>query len=328
MKELEIGKSGIKTLFMGMGTWAIGGGTAWGNNDDALSIRTIDEAFDHGITWFDTAQVYNMGHSEEVVGKALKNKRSQVILSTKCGLEWEYETPCFHKVMEGRNVYRDLSPTGIRKNLEDSLKRLQTDYIDVYYTHWQTPDFSVYPLAETMGVLMELKKEGKIRAIGASNVTPDIVRQYCALGELSVIQEKYSILDSHLRNDLLPVCNELGVSIQAYSPLEQGLLTGKVTMETVLSTTDVRNKNRFFRNENRIKVMELLAKWRPLCEKYNCSMSNLVILCTAHSIENLHILCGARKPEQILDNAGALTLEVEAGDLQKMLEDISCSLKE
>lgn len=322
MNTIKIGKSDINTPFMAMGTWAIGGGTAWGENDDKLSVRTIDEAIDCGITWFDTAPVYNLGHSEEVVGKALKGKRHNVLISTKCGLEWDYETPVFHKVMEGRNVYRDLSAKGIRKNLEDSLRRLQTDYIDIYYTHWQTPDFALYPLEETVGVLTELKKEGKIRAIGASNVTEDIIKGYCSLGQLDVIQEKYSILDSHIRSELAQVCEENKVSIQAYSPLEQGLLTGKVKADVKLAKGDVRNRNRFFSPENLPKVMRLLEHWKPLCLKYNCTMSNLVIACTAKTIDGLHVLCGARKPEQIRDNSGALLLTLEQYDIDRMLEDV------
>lgn len=322
MNTIKIGKSDINTPFMSMGTWAIGGGTAWGENDDKLSVRTIDEAIDCGITWFDTAPVYNLGHSEEVVGKALKGKRHNVLISTKCGLEWDYETPVFHKVMEGRNVYRDLSAKGIRKNLEDSLRRLQTDYIDIYYTHWQTPDFALYPLEETVGVLTELKKEGKIRAIGASNVTEDIIKGYCSLGQLDVIQEKYSILDSHIRSELAQVCEENKVSIQAYSPLEQGLLTGKVKADVKLAKGDVRNRNRFFSPENLPKVMRLLEHWKPLCLKYNCTMSNLVIACTAKTIDGLHVLCGARKPEQIRDNSGALLLTLEQSDIDRMLEDV------
>lgn len=322
MNTIKIGKSDINTPFMAMGTWAIGGGTAWGENDDKLSVRTIDEAIDCGITWFDTAPVYNLGHSEEVVGKALKGKRHNVLISTKCGLEWDYETPVFHKVMEGRNVYRDLSAKGIRKNLEDSLRRLQTDYIDIYYTHWQTPDFALYPLEETVGVLTELKKEGKIRAIGASNVTEDIIKGYCSLGQLDVIQEKYSILESHIRSELAQVCEENKVSIQAYSPLEQGLLTGKVKADVKLAKGDVRNRNRFFSPENLPKVMRLLEYWKPLCLKYNCTMSNLVIACTAKTIDGLHVLCGARKPEQIRDNSGALLLTLEQSDIDRMLEDV------
>lgn len=322
MNTIKIGKSDINTPFMAMGTWAIGGGTVWGENDDKLSVRTIDEAIDCGITWFDTAPVYNLGHSEEVVGKALKGKRHNVLISTKCGLEWDYETPVFHKVMEGRNVYRDLSAKGIRKNLEDSLRRLQTDYIDIYYTHWQTSDFALYPLEETVGVLTELKKEGKIRAIGASNVTEDIIKGYCSLGQLDVIQEKYSILDSHIRSELAQVCEENKVSIQAYSPLEQGLLTGKVKADVKLAKGDVRNRNRFFSPENLPKVMRLLEHWKPLCLKYNCTMSNLVIACTAKTIDGLHVLCGARKPEQIRDNSGALLLTLEQSDIDRMLEDV------
>ena len=322
MNTIKIGKSDINTPFMAMGTWAIGGGTAWGENDDKLSVRTIDEAIDCGITWFDTAPVYNRGHSQEVVGKALKGKRHNVLISTKCVLEWDYETPVFHKVMEGRNVYRDLSAKGIRKNLEDSLRRLQTDYIDIYYTHWQTPDFALYPLEETVGVLTELKKEGKIRAIGASNVTEDIIKGYCSLGQLDVIQEKYSILDSHIRSELAQVCEENKVSIQAYSPLEQGLLTGKVKADVKLAKGDVRNRNRFFSPENLPKVMRLLEHWKPLCLKYNCTMSNLVIACTAKTIDGLHVLCGARKPEQIRDNSGALLLTLEQSDIDRMLEDV------
>lgn len=322
MNTIKIGKSDINTPFMAMGTWAIGGGTSWGENDDKLSVRTIDEAIDCGITWFDTAPVYNLGHSEEVVGKALKGKRHNVLISTKCGLEWDYETPVFHKVMEGRNVYRDLSAKGIRKNLEDSLRRLQTDYIDIYYTHWQTPDFALYPLEETVGVLTELKKEGKIRAIGASNVTEDIIKGYCSLGQLDVIQEKYSILDSHICSELAQVCEENKVSIQAYSPLEQGLLTGKVKADVKLAKGDVRNRNRFFSPENLPKVMRLLEHWKPLCLKYNCTMSNLVIACTAKTIDGLHVLCGARKPEQIRDNSGALLLTLEQSDIDRMLEDV------
>lgn len=321
MNLLSIGTSGIQTPYLSMGTWAIGGGTWWGENDDALSVRTIEEAIHLGIQWFDTAPVYGIGHSEEVVGKALKGRRSQVILSTKCGLEWDYETPCFHKVMEGRRVYRDLSSQGIRTSLEHSLLRLNTDYIDICYTHWQSPDVTLYPLEETVGTLMELKKEGKIRAIGASNVTPDIIRSYCRLGQLDVIQEKYSLLDTHIAEDLIPVCREYGVSVQAYSPLEQGLLTGKVTADTVLSPSDVRNKNRFWLPANRSQVVKLLQKWTGLTQKYHCSLANLIICYTASSVNGLNILCGARKPEQIQDNARSLHLHLEPEDFQTMQAD-------
>ena len=148
----------------------------------------------------------------------------------------------------------------------------------------------------------KLKKEGKIRAIGASNVTAKIIEKYCSLGQLDVIQEKYSLLDTHIADKLLPVCQKHHVSIQAYSPLEQGLLTGKVTQDTVLSPTDVRNKNKFWAQKSRLHILNVLQKLTPYTEKYSCSLSNLIIYLTAASLPDLHVLCGARKPEQIIDN--------------------------
>lgn len=326
MKLLSIGKSDLKTPYIGMGTWAIGGGVWWGENDDVLSIHTVHEALDHGITWIDTAPVYGVGHSEEVVGKALKDRRHSAILSTKCGLEWRHETPCFHKIIEGKHIYRDLSAKSIRQDVEESLRRLQTDYIDLLYTHWQTPDLSLFPLEETMDTLMALKKEGKIRAIGASNVTPEQLELYCQYGQLDVIQEKYSLLDQRIRTDLLPTCQKHQVSIQAYSPLEQGLLTGKVTMDTVLSDTDVRNNNRFWKSDRRKEALAMLDSWKPMLKKYNCSYSSLVIALTAATIPDLHILCGARKPEQLIDNASALSLKLDAEDIRQMLAAVPAQI--
>ena len=233
MQNINIGKSGIQVPFLGMGTWAIGGGAWWGDNDDSLSVKAIQTAVEQGIQWIDTAPIYGLYHSETVVGEAMKHiDRDKVVLSTKCGLEWRHETPVLHKVVDGTTVYRDLSAKSIIEDVEDSLRRLHTDHLDVLYTHWQTPDFGIYPLEETVEAMMKLKEQGKIRAIGASNVTADIIRGYCKYGQLDVIQEKYSLLTRRVEKQLLPTCKELGVSVQAYSPLEQGLLTGKVTMET------------------------------------------------------------------------------------------------
>ncbi len=319
--KLEIGKSGIKVPFLGLGTWAIGGGTWWGDNDDALSIRTIQTAIERGIVWIDTAPIYGLFHSEQVVGQAIREHRHDIVLSTKCGLQWRHETPIHHKDVDGASVYRDLSPKSIIEDLEQSLFNLHTDYIDVYYTHWQTTDYDLYPIEETMDALMTLKKQGKIRAIGASNVTEADIREYCKYGQLDVIQEKYSLATRRIEETLAPVCQELGVSIQAYSPLEQGLLTGKVTMETTLAPGDVRNNNPCWKPERRAQILRMLDSWSDLCEKYNCSIGNLVIAFTASMLDSLHIMCGARKPEQIEDNAAALSIQIEASDLERMRKD-------
>ena len=247
MQNINIGKSGIQVPFLGMGTWAIGGGSWWGDNDDALSVKAIQTAVEQGIQWIDTAPIYGLYHSETVVGEAMKHiDRDKVVLSTKCGLEWRHETPVLHKVVDGTAVYRDLSAQSIIEDVEDSLRRLHTDHLDVLYTHWQSPDFGIYPLEETVEAMMKLKEQGKIRAIGASNVTADIIRGYCKYGQLDVIQEKYSLLTRRVEKQLLPTCRELGVSVQAYSPLEQGLLTGKVTMDTTYPEGSTRNSNPSF----------------------------------------------------------------------------------
>lgn len=323
MQQREIGKSGITVPFLGLGTWAIGGGSWWGANDDAESVRAIQCAVERGIVWVDTAPIYGLYHSEQVVGEALRGlPRDKVVLSTKCALEWRHETPVLHKVVDGTPVYRDLSRKSIFEDVEGSLRRLGVDYLDVLYTHWQTPDFALYPLEETVDALMELKRQGKVRAIGASNVTPDIVRGYCRYGQLDVIQEKYSLLTRRVETELAPVCAELGVSIQAYSPLEQGLLTGKVTMQTTYAEGSVRNNNPNFRPERRAQALALLAGWADLCEKYGCTMSQLVIALTAQMLPGVHVLCGARKCTQVEDNAGALRLELAAEDVARMKRDV------
>ena len=311
MQNINIGKSGIQVPFLGMGTWAIGGGAWWGDNDDALSVKAIQTAVEQGIQWIDTAPIYGLYHSEEVVGEAMKHiGRDMVVLSTKCGLEWRHETPVLHKVVDGTAVYRDLSAQSIIEDVEDSLRRLHTDHLDVLYTHWQTPDFGIYPLEETVEAMMKLKEQGKIRAIGASNVTADI------------IQEKYSLLTRRVEKQLLPTCRELGVSVQAYSPLEQGLLTGKVTMETTYPEGSTRNSNPSFQPARRAQALDMLAKWGDLTEKYDCSLAQLVIALTARMIPGLHVLCGARTPQQVMDNAGALNIKLDGADAVRMKWDV------
>ena len=272
MQNISIGKSGIEVPFLGMGTWAIGGGSWWGDNDDALSVKAIETAVEQGIRWIDTAPIYGLYHSE--------------------------------------------------KDVEDSLRRLHTDHLDVLYTHWQSPDFSVFPLEETVEAMMKLKEQGKIRAIGASNVTADIIRGYCKYGQLDVIQEKYSLLTRRIEKQLLPTCKELGVSVQAYSPLEQGLLTGKVTMDTTYPEGSTRNSNPCFQPVRRAQAIEMLAKWADLTEKYHCTTAQLVIALTARRIPGLHVLCGARTPEQVLDNAGALRITLDGADAVRMKWDV------
>ena len=261
MQNITIGKSGIEVPFLGMGTWAIGGGSWWGDNDDALSVNAIEAAVEQGIRWIDTAPIYGLYHSEQVVGEALRHiDRDKVVLSTKCGLEWRHETPVLHKVVDGTAVYRDLSAQSIIEDVEESLKRLGTDHLDVLYTHWQSPDLGLYPLEETVEAMMKLK--------------------------------------------------------------EQGLLTGKVTMETTYPEGSTRNTNPSFQPARRAQAIELLEKWGDLTEKYDCTLAQLVIALTARMIPGLHVLCGARTPEQVRDNAGALRIQLNGADAVRMKWDV------
>lgn len=323
---MEIGKSGIKVSAMSMGTWAIGGGTWWGDNDDNLSIQAIHSALDGGINWVDTAPVYGFGHSEEVVGRALKGRRNNVALSTKCALQWDNKKGTFHFSRDGHEVYRDLSAQGLRRDLENSLKRLGTDYIDVYYTHWQDKGSSPVPISETMGELMKMKKEGKIRAIGASNVEVRHLEEYLKYGQLDVIQEKFSMMDRKLETALLPFCRAHGITVQTYSPLEQGLLTGKIGMEYQVKPGEVREHRKWWLPQNRKLVLDMLAGWDDLAKKYNSTVGNLVIAWTAARCESYNVLCGARKPEQVKENLKAAGIVLEKEDIERMNRDSDAAI--
>lgn len=321
MKTRKIGHSDLDAGVLSMGTWAIGGGTWWGENDDEMSVRTIHYALENDINWIDTAPVYGFGHSEEVVGKALKDRRESAILSTKCALQWEDKTGSYHFSRDGHDVYRDLSARGLRRDLENSLRRLQTDYIDVYYTHWQAAEPAMTPIEETMGALMQMKKEGKIRAIGASNVAVKHLEEYVKYGQLDVIQEKFSIVDRRVEAELLPFCEKYGISLQTYSPIERGLLTGKIGMDYVVKPGEVRDNQKWWRPENRKYVLEMLQKWTDLTQKYNCTLGNLVIAWTVARNERINVLCGARKLEQIAENVQAADIFLEKADLDRMTRD-------
>ena len=292
MEMRKIGKTDIQAAGLGLGCWAIGGGLWWGDNDDRMSIETICRALDLGINWVDTARVYGFGHSEEVVGKALKElPRHKVVLSTKCGIQWYDKGGELHFTREGHEVRRDLSPKAIRRDLELSLKALGTDYIDVYYTHWQCMTYGLVPVAETMGELMRMKEEGKIRAIGASNVNLQILRDYEAAGQLDVIQEKLSILDRKPEAELLP------------------------------SKGNVREGKTWWKPENIAAVNRMLAGWRDLTEKYHCSLANLCIKWNSMLSPDINVLCGARKVSQVEDSARSLDIPMSQEDFHRMKKD-------
>ena len=328
MEKKMIGKSGLEASALSLGCWAIGGGEWWGNNDDQISIDTICRAVQLGVNWIDTARVYGFGHSEEVVGKALKLlPRRKMILSTKCGIQWYDDGGELHFMKEGHAVRRDLAPKAIRRDLELSLKTMGTEYVDVYYTHWQCKTYGLVPIEETMEELLKMKQEGKIRAIGASNTDLQILEDYIRAGQLDVIQEKLSILDRK-SEELLPFCEEHGIMLQTYSPIEQGLLAGKASDNYVPKPGEVRDGKTWWRPENIRRVNGMLAGWKDLTEKYQCTLANLCIKWNSMLSSNINVLCGARKVSQIEESASSLDIALSKEDFERMKQDADAVRKQ
>ncbi|MCM8820644.1 MAG: aldo/keto reductase [Candidatus Omnitrophica bacterium] len=320
MRYREIGKSGIDASVVGFGGWAIGG-WMWGGAEEKEAIDAIKAALDNGINLIDTAPVYGFGRSEEIVGKAIKGIRGKVVLATKCGLVWDKEVGAFHFFSDNRVIRKDsgeikvfkyLAPSSIRKEIEESLRRLGTDYIDLYQTHWQDP---TTPIEDTMKELLKLKQEGKIRAIGVSNATTSQMDEYRRVGEIDSDQESYSMLDRKKELDNLPYCQKNKITFLAYSPLARGLLTGKVTPHKKFSDGDHRKDHSLFTGENRAKVQKMFSELKPFTEKYNITFAQLAIGWVLHQNGCTHALAGARNPEQVQENA-------KAGDIVFSEEDI------
>lgn len=322
MRFRQLGNTDLKASVIGLGTWAIGGGPWWGQTDDAESIRTIQAALDAGINLIDTAPCYGWGRSEEMVGKAIRGRREQVVLATKCGLWWQDKRGSLFFSMDGHDVMRCLRPETIREELELSLRRLGTDHIDLYQTHWQAMEADPTPIADTMACLMQLKDQGKIRAIGVSNVTVAQMEEYRAAGDLATNQPRYSMLDRTIEPEIRDYCQAKSVSILAYSPLEQGLLTGKIGMDRTLTDTEARNGIPWFRPEPRQRVLDMLAGWADLTARYHCTLSQLVIAWTVQQPGITVALCGARHPGQVMENVKAGDLVLEAADLTRMRKAI------
>ncbi len=309
-----IGRSGIAASAVGLGTWAIGG-WMWGGTDEAAAVRAIEVSIDAGISLIDTAPAYGLGRSEELVGRAIAGKREKVVIATKCGLNWHSGKGRHFFDEDGVPVHRYLGADGIAHEVEQSLKRLGTDHIDLYITHWQDP---TTPVAETMDALLRLKQQGKIRAIGASNLSAAELRDYLATGALDAIQERYSMLDREIAETLLPLAGPAGVSTLSYSSLALGLLTGKVSATRAFTGDDQRASNPRFSAENRQRAGDFAATLMPLAQEHGASIAQLVIAWTLSQPGITFALCGARDPAQALDNAGAARLRLGGEDLARI----------
>jgi len=301
MKHRNIGLSGVEASVVGLGTWAIGG-WAWGGTNESDAIKAIHASLEEGITLIDTAPAYGLGLSEKIVGKAIAGRRDKVVIATKCGIVWHTKMGDYYFDALGKPIYRYLAQESIRYEVEQSLIRLQTDYIDLYQTHW--PDRTT-PITETMQTLLDLKKEGKIRAIGVSNVNLKQLKEYQSLGIVDSIQEKYNMLDRELEKTTLPYCHKENISILSYSSFALGILTGKISPERKFVGDDLRKDDARFTPKNIKLVAEMLKELIPIAEEHKITIAQLVIAWTISQKGITFALCGARNPEQAKENAYA-----------------------
>ena len=322
MLERRIGASDIAASAVGLGTWAIGG-WMWGGTDERQSVAAIQAAIDEDISLIDTAPAYGKGLAEQIVGNAIRGRRDKVVLVTKCGLVWHTTRGNHFFDYDGQPVHRHLGAESIAYEVEQSLRRLGTDHIDLYITHWQDP---TTPIAETMAALENLKRQGKIRAIGASNLSVTELEAYVEAGGLDAIQEEYSMVKRDIETSLLPLCLSRGVSMLSYSSLALGLLSGRMGPDRVFDGDDLRKNNPRFSIPNREKVAALTRSLAPVAEAHKATPAQIVIAWTLQQPGITFSLCGARNPAQARENAAAGRIRLSPREINTISEAASRDL--
>jgi len=282
-----------------MGTWQAGK-SMWVGVEDSETIKAMRAAFDAGITTFDTAAIYGDGHSERIVGEALEPVRDKVVYATKV---WCANLK-YDKLIEA---------------CESSLKNLRTDYIDLYQIHWPAGSWKseIVPVEETMRALNNLKQQGKIRAIGVSNFSRAQIEEAAQYGRVDSLQPPYSLFWRSIEKDAMPYCIENNITILAYSPLAQGLLTGKFGPDHKFEEGDHRAKNKLFEGENYQRALAALDKLRPIADRHQCSLAELALAWLIAQPQTCAI-AGARNAEQAVANVGAAAVQLDAGDLEEI----------
>lgn len=283
-----------------LGTWAIGG-AMWGGPDDVNAAQTIEKALDLGINVIDTAPVYGFGHSEEVIGRALEGKRDKVILATKVALNWQ----------DGK-VFRDSRPARIAQEIEDSLRRLRTDHIDLYQVHWPDPKT---PMEETARALEKLVKDGKVRALGVSNFSPAQMDEFRKFAPLATIQPPYNLFEREIEQDVLPYAIKNNLAVLAYGPLCRGLLSGRMTADRKFEGDDLRKSDPKFQQPRFGQYLKAVEELKAIAEKHGKSMLALAIRWVLDRGPTI-ALWGARKPEQISGVDEAFGWKLDEADMK------------
>lgn len=318
MEYRKLGKSGLEISVVTFGAWAAGG-WMWGGTERKDAIEAIQSAYDLGVTSIDTAPIYGQGNSEEIVGEAIKNlPRDKVQILTKYGMRWDLAKGDFafkSKDNNGNdiNVYKYAGKDSIMKECEDSLRRLQTDYIDLYQIHW--PDITT-PIAETMEAVAKLIQQGKVRHAGVSNYNAAQVKEAQKYIDVVSNQVPYSMVKRDIEKEAVPYCMENNISILAYSPLERGLLTGKMQPGHKFAEGDHRAGLYYFKDENIKRTNQLLDNIRSIAKEKDATLSQVVIRWTIEQPGITIALVGARNKEQSVQNAEAINIELSGKQIE------------
>ncbi len=315
MKYMKRGKTDINVSVIGFGTWGLGGGNVWSDmKPDAVQTSALlDEAEALGINYIDTAPVYGMGTSEKLLAEALNGRRDHFILQTKCSLNWRNEGGNFHYERDGYTVNNDTRATAVRKDVEDSLTRLHTDYIDVLAVHYVCHS---WPVQETMEALSQLKKEGKIRAIALSNSQPADLDEYQKYGTIAAVQEQFSLISPQHGNEYFDTCRKYGTAFQGYGILEEGFLTSSDYADREFPASDVRGQMPWTHDPQKAALHKLFESTLiPMSRAHHCSVSNLVQAWTLKQYPDLNLLTGFRHAETMRDTVKCLDISLSEQEL-------------
>ncbi|EFH84498.1 aldo/keto reductase [Ktedonobacter racemifer] len=321
MQKKRFGKTDIQITPIGLGAWAIGGPwkAGWGPQDDHESEDTIKRALDLGINWIDTAAAYGLGHSEEVVGRAIKGRERPYIF-TKCSLVWGENN-------EERGVTNSLKAASIKREVEDSLRRLDIDVIDLYQIHWPNPDPD---LEEGWSTLAELKKEGKVRHIGVSNFSVEQMQRAEKIAPVETLQPPYSLVRPDVEKEILPYCGQHDIGVIVYSPMASGLLTGAMSKKRMnqLAEDDWRKTHPNFTGANLERNLQIAALLDLIGKEHNVTAGTVAIAWTLSNPTVTAAIVGARRPQQIAELAAAADFHLSEDELQLITSFVTAHPKD
>jgi len=301
----ELGTQGLRVSALGLG--CMGMSAFYGDRDDDESLRTIHRALDLGVTFLDTSDMYGPHTNEELVGRAIADRRDEVVLATKFGITFDPAKPQ-ERTINGRPEY-------VREACEGSLRRLGVDHIDLYYQHRVDADT---PIEETVGAMAELVEQGKVRYLGLSEAAPDTLRRACAVHPISALQTEYSLWSREPEDEILPACRELGVGFVPYSPLGRGFLTGAIKSPDDLDEDDYRRFSPRFQGENFQRNLDLVARIEELAREKGCTPAQLALAWVLRQGDDIAPIPGTKKVARLEDNVGALDVELTAEDLEQI----------